>query len=164
MTPSIPIALGLFSLLDQNKLQMLKNRRNQNQRQTHRRLLQQSSRRLLRHTTLLLMKDSLNRTTGKQNLLHLLANIDSRCLMGCLQACNDRYTFPQGEVGDLPHPIPWTASIPHPLTNPLTLSMPSPQDAKVRQVRVLHRITLWLSVGREITAQTGCARDPNYLR
>jgi len=164
MTLSILIALGLFSLPDRNKLQMLKNRQSQNQRPIHRRLLQRSFRPLLRHTAPLLTKNPLNQMTGRQNLLHLLANIDSQCPMGCLRVCNDRCTFPQGEVGDLPHPIPWTASIPHRPTNPLTLSMPFPRDGEVHLALVLRQTTLWFCAGRETIAQTGCAWDPNYPR
>lgn len=164
MTLSIPIALGLFSLPGRNKPQMLKDHQNQNQRPIHRRPLQPSSRRPLRHTTLLLTRNPLNRMTGRQNILHLLANVDSQCPVGCLQVCDDHYPFPQGEVGGLLHPIPWTASMPHQLINPLTLSMLSPQDEGAHQVRVLHQTMHCLCVGRETTAQTDCAQDPNSPR
>ena len=176
MTSSILIVPDSFSLPGQNKLRMLKNRRNR--RPTHRRFLHLSSHHLLRHTTPLPRKNLLIQTTGRRNPLklppfgtssalpskgkdqkvtppirmvtffHLLANIDFRCPMGCLQVHNGRYTFSQRKVGGLPHSIPWSAFTPHPATNPLTLSMLSPRDGLVHLLRVLRQTLRGLYVRR----------------
>lgn len=164
MTSSILIVPDLSSLPDRNKPQMLNNRRNR--RPTHRRFLHPSSHHLLRHTTPLPRKVLLIQTTGRRNLLkslplgtssalpskgkdrkvtpptrmdtffRLLANIDSRCPMNCLQVHSDRYTFSQREVDGLPHSIPWSTFTPHPVTNPLTHSTLSPRGGLVHLLHV----------------------------
>ena len=176
MTSSILIVLDLFSLPDRNKPQMLKTR--QNRRQIHRRLLHPNSHHLLCRTTLLRTKNPLIRMTGRQDpprilrfgtsfvllskgkdqkvtppirtdtFFHLLGNIDSRCPTGCLQVHNDHFTFSQRGVDGLPHSIHWSASTPHPVTNPPTPSMLSPRDGLVHLLRVLRQTLCGLCVQR----------------
>lgn len=149
-TSSIPIVRDLCFLPGQSRRRISKSHRNRRPA-AHRRSLHPSSSCLPYHITPLWMRNPPNRVTGRQSLLrllpfgtsfvlpsrgkdqkvalpismdtfsHLLAIIGSRCPTVCLQTHNDHCTFSQKRTGGLLLLIRWTASIPHPPINPLTL-------------------------------------------